>query len=238
MKKRITAGASLAAEEGNSSYQPEEPLYYINILNINTGKLINYFPVYRESWEDTKIDLQRQGYSELYDFDDDKDGDINIFEYDDEGFYQKYGSYGEINLYFKKTLEPTKTPKKEQRMLDFIQFAREQLSSNIDGQFEEIDEETIRTLKISHHAIDRGSERAKGTLDLIKDLNNLKSLKLGVKGKYMTKEGIEENRYYMITQQAVYVLNEEKTTVITTWGTSLSFNDWLNRKKLRKSSKK
>ena len=212
LKTKFAAGASLAlgAEEEGSGSQAEEPQYYINIININTEKRIKYFPVCSESWEEMKSKLQRQDYTELYDFDDDKEGYLNILEYDDEGFNQKYGTYQEINVYSKTTPEP--------RILEFIQFVKDQLKYPNSGHFEEIDKETIRTLDASRHARDRGSERAKWTLDLIKDLNNHESLKLGVKGTYITKEGTEENRYYMITQQAIYVLNEEKTTVITTWG--------------------
>ena len=123
LKRKLTAGASLGAEEGSGS-QAEEPQYYINIININTGRRIKYFPVRSESWEEIKNKLQRQGYTELYDFDDDKDGDVNILEYDEEGFNQKYGAYPEINAYSKTTPEPTRPPRQEPRKLEFIQFGR------------------------------------------------------------------------------------------------------------------
>ena len=226
----VCASLALGAEEEGYGSQAEEPQYYINI--IHTKRRIKCFPVRSESWEEMKSKLEDQGYTDLYDTDD-EEGYLNILEYDDDEFNQRYGEYAEVNVYSKTTSEPTRAPKQDPRILEFKQFARGEIRYQNDGHFEQIDKETIRTLKASHHAVDRGYERAKGTLDLIKDLNNHESLKLGVKGQYMTKEGIIKNPYYMITKQAIYVLNEEKTTVITTWRTRMSFNQWLDVKKRR-----
>lgn len=74
--------------------------------------------------------------------------------------------------------------------------------------------------------------------DPLKDLNNRQLLRCFVKVKYTDKHGREHERYFLMSFNMIYVLNKDKTRIITLLPPRERFIHYVERKKKAASAKK